>query len=100
MEIKDFDAALEYYTFAIDKLRDVPSSDLSEVIVDRDGSFVLAKIKAVDVPTKVAFVEFLGGDAANSSSGVALETVTPIHQKQFALQGTLHANRARVWIQA
>eukprot|EP00928_Gymnodinium_smaydae_P024927 TRINITY_DN20018_c0_g2_i4.p1 TRINITY_DN20018_c0_g2~~TRINITY_DN20018_c0_g2_i4.p1 ORF type:complete len:317 (-),score=47.76 TRINITY_DN20018_c0_g2_i4:284-1234(-) len=98
MEVKDYDAALEYHTLAIEKLKEVKPCDLCAVIVRQETGFMSGNVDAVDAVTKTAFVK-VNPDHGSASKTICvdLDALIPIHEQQLALQGSLYSNRARIW---
>merc|ERR1712232_149433 len=114
IETKDYDASLEYYSSAIDKLRDVRPSELKTVIFtpvddtdedEEDGppkeryGLVLGNVKTVDAKTQTAFVAFDTADGSEKIVRAAFSSLIAIHESEMALQSSIYMNRARIWMQ-
>lgn len=116
IEVKDYDAALEYYSYAIDKFRDIRPSELNRVLfvpVEEERKddeeecgpprekvgLVLGRVNTVDVKTQAAFVAYDTPEGEEKIVRALFNTLTPVHIPELALQSSLYMNRARIFMQ-
>lgn len=95
-KIKDYDAAIAYYGIAIDKLRDLRTSDLSTVMLIHGGTLVPGRVGTLNSKSQKATVTIQQPCSSQSHEvSVPVRTLIPAHERHLVLQGSLYMNRAR-----
>lgn len=101
-KLKDFDAAAEHYSFAINALREFKGGSTGDLIlVNQAGALVLGSIADVDTDSLKANVRLKRQSDAEFQLlvGVPWRTLVPVHEEQLQLHSSLYMNRSRCFSQ-
>ncbi|CAK0884921.1 unnamed protein product [Prorocentrum cordatum] len=98
-KLRDYDAAVAYYSAAISELQDVEAAGLGRALLIQGGSFVLGTVRSFDARGRQAVVVTdapgAGGQPTAQSFTLAARTLIAVHDGHLQLQGSLYMNRAR-----
>eukprot|EP00929_Paragymnodinium_shiwhaense_P013680 TRINITY_DN121525_c0_g1_i1.p1 TRINITY_DN121525_c0_g1~~TRINITY_DN121525_c0_g1_i1.p1 ORF type:complete len:386 (+),score=125.37 TRINITY_DN121525_c0_g1_i1:152-1309(+) len=104
-KLKDFEAAIEHYSLAIDELKRFrPAAALAEsqpsqsaaVLVNQGGMLVLGRVERLSEDESKADVCITKEDGSTALvTGAPLRTLVPVHESHLQLHSSLYMNRAR-----
>lgn len=103
-KLRDFEAAIDMYSRAIDDFQTPPSAEALganlngvRVLANQGGALALGRVQNYDAALEQADVRFDGGGGANLVKGAPLRTLVRVYPAQMQLQASLYMNRARGW---
>lgn len=103
-KLGDIEAAMDYYSQAIDELRRfraLQPGEESQVLLTQDGSLVLGRVQSVDLAGQRATVlPAVAAAGAPQPRTLQWRALIRIHPGHMPLQGSLYMNRARCMMQA